>query len=564
MSVKKSMATEMELISGLPVAVYGCDADGYIEFYNTAAITLWGTEPVKGKDRWCGSFKMYTIDGKPIQPGNSPMAKALKEKPFIKTAMCIERPDGERRYVIPNPQLRFKPDGKILGAINTLIDITAQIEEQKKLAESAKQFTSLANSIPNLAWMAHPDGSIYWYNQNWYAYTGTTIDEMQGWGWKSVHDPAHLPTVLENWQKSIDKGEPFEMVFPLKGADNVYRSFLTRIFPVHNELGEVMHWFGTNTDINEQKRYSEILEATLLESESQKEAILKFAPDAVVSIDAQGCVLSWNPEAEKIFGWHEEEVLGKTLTETIIPNRYADKHNSGMKNYLNTGEGPVINKLIEVSAVKKNKKEFPIELKISATKINGQDIFIGFIRDITQRKKAEETIRHKTNQLIEAQQLAHIGSWEWDVPTDKIDWSDELYRIYGLLPQEFEANYENYIQQVHPEDREYVNGIVQQAFVDHQPFSFHHRIVHRDGTERILSATGKVFTDQLGQTVKMTGTAQDVTDQKRKEAELKESEERFFKIFDNNPVPLSLAEIKTNKITYVNNLFCSAFGYGKD
>lgn len=187
-----------------------------------------------------------------------------------------------------------------------------------------------------------------------------------------------------------------------------------------------------------------------------------------------------------------------------------------------------------------------------------------FIRDISLRKKAEETIKNRTNQLIEAQQLAHIGSWEWDVPSDKIDWSDELYRIYGLIPQEFEANYENYIQNIHPADRDYVHDIIQRAFEEHQAFNFHHKIIHSDGTERIISSTGKVFTDEQGQTVKMTGTAQDVTEQKRKEAELKESEERFFKIFDNNPVPLSLAEMKTNKITYVNNLFCAAFGYTKE
>ncbi len=558
------MVIDQDLIYNLPVAVYGCDTDGYIEFFNKAASTLWAAEPVLGKDRWCGSKKMYTLDGTPIRPGSSPMAMALKEKHISNSVMMIERHDGERRYIIPNPQLRYKPDGNILGAVNTLIDITTQIEEQKNIAENAEQFTALANSIPNLAWMAHPDGSIYWYNQNWFDYTGTTIDEMTGWGWKAVHDPDYLPTVLENWKHSIEQGKPFEMVFPLKGADNKYRSFLTRVFPVHNELGEVLHWFGTNTDINEQKKYSEILEATLMESESQKQAILQFAPDAVVSIDAQGRVLSWNPEATNIFGWNEQEVLGKTLTETIIPDRYAKKHTLGMEHYLKTGDGPVINKLIEVFAVKKNKEEIPIELKISATNINGREIFIGFIRDISLRKKAEETIKNRTNQLIEAQQLAHIGSWAWDIPSDKIDWSDELYRIYGLIPQEFEANYENYIQLIHPEDRKNVHDIVQQAFAEHEPFNLHHKIIHPDGTERIIRSTGKVFTDEQGQTVKMTGTAQDVTEQKRKEAELKESEERFFKIFDNNPVPLSLTEIKTNKITYVNNLFCASFGYTKE
>jgi PAS domain S-box-containing protein len=246
----------MDLILKLPVAVYGCNAEGVIEFYNDAAIELWGVEPVAGKHRWCGSWKMYTSEGTPILPGSCPMAMALREKRIINKVIHIERPNGSRRYVIPNPQLRFGPDGRIMGAVNTLIDITTQIEDQKKIAESAREFRTLADSIPNLAWMANADGWIYWYNQNWYDYTGTTADEMEGWGWESVHDPDHLPGVLKKWKRSIESGEPFEMVFPLKGVDQKFRSFLTRVFPVHNDEGQVVRWFGTNTDINEQKKYS--------------------------------------------------------------------------------------------------------------------------------------------------------------------------------------------------------------------------------------------------------------------------------------------------------------------
>jgi len=126
------MVIDQDLLYNLPVAVYCCDADGHIEFYNKAATNLWGAEPVPGKDRWCGPVKMYALDGTPIKPGSSPMATALRENRIIYSVMCIERHDGDRRYVVPNPQLRYNPDGTLSGAVNTLIDITAQIEEQKK------------------------------------------------------------------------------------------------------------------------------------------------------------------------------------------------------------------------------------------------------------------------------------------------------------------------------------------------------------------------------------------------------------------------------------------------
>ena len=118
-------------------------------------------------------------------------------------------------------------DGTIAGVTVIAYDVTSAVIAKKKIEENEKQFNTLANNIQNLAWMANADGWIYWYNDRWYEYTGTTPEEMEGWGWKSVHDPEQLPEVLEKWQHSINTGEPFEMVFPLKGADNIFRPFLT-------------------------------------------------------------------------------------------------------------------------------------------------------------------------------------------------------------------------------------------------------------------------------------------------------------------------------------------------
>ncbi len=127
----------------------------------------------------------------------------------------------------------------------------------RDLRESEHLFRELANSIANLAWMANPDGWIYWYNNQWYAYTGTTPDQMRGWGWESVHDPAVLPDVKERWAHSIAAGIPFEMVFPLRAANGEFRRFLTRVNPVRDSQGRVAHWFGTNTDVEDERRTAE-------------------------------------------------------------------------------------------------------------------------------------------------------------------------------------------------------------------------------------------------------------------------------------------------------------------
>jgi PAS domain S-box-containing protein len=140
-----------------------------------------------------------------------------------------------------------------------LRDITESVAVEEALRESEEQFRTLAEAMPQLCWMAHGDGHIFWYNQRWYTYTGTTLEQMEGWGWQSVHDPQALPLVLERWKTSIATGEPFDMVFPLKAADGIFHPFLTRITPVKNSKGSVVRWFGTNTDVTELRNAQEAL-----------------------------------------------------------------------------------------------------------------------------------------------------------------------------------------------------------------------------------------------------------------------------------------------------------------
>jgi PAS domain S-box-containing protein len=121
---------------------------------------------------------------------------------------------------------------------------------EAETAEDRLLFRQFAENIPTLAWIANADGYITWYNRRWHEYCGTTAEQMEGWGWQSVHDPAALPRVLERWQYAISTGQPLEMTFPLRGADGVFRPFLTRIAPWRDASGRIARWFGTNTDVS--------------------------------------------------------------------------------------------------------------------------------------------------------------------------------------------------------------------------------------------------------------------------------------------------------------------------
>jgi PAS domain S-box-containing protein len=134
-----------------------------------------------------------------------------------------------------------------------------------RLLEGENQFQLLADFVPQLMWLANPDGWIYWYNKRCYDYTGTTPEQIVGWGWRVVLDPNALPAVMEGWTRSIATGEPFEMVFPLRAVDGSFHPFLSRVQPLKDGRGKVLRWFGTNTDISEQKRVEERLQLLLNE-----------------------------------------------------------------------------------------------------------------------------------------------------------------------------------------------------------------------------------------------------------------------------------------------------------
>lgn len=184
---------------------------------------------------------------------------ALKIKSFLSVPM-VQRGDWRFLFIV----YHSAPHDWRTDEIELIRELTTRIwtrleraRAEDALRESEEQLHALVDSIPQLAWMAEPDGFIFWYNRRWYDYTGTTPEEMAGWGWQSVHDADLLPSVLKRWQTSIQTGKKFEMEFPLRGRDGRFRWFLTRVNPLRDSEGKIIRWFGTNTDIDEQKRLNQ-------------------------------------------------------------------------------------------------------------------------------------------------------------------------------------------------------------------------------------------------------------------------------------------------------------------
>jgi PAS domain S-box-containing protein len=147
----------------------------------------------------------------------------------------------------------------VTGMTGVMQDISSRKGAEDSLRQSEEVLRALANTIPQLAWMARADGAIVWFNERWYDYTGTTPDSATGWGWQDTIEPDALPAMLDHWRASIESGQPFEMEYPIRGADGQYRWFLTRVNAVRDRNGKVVRWFGTNTDVDQVKRVEQAL-----------------------------------------------------------------------------------------------------------------------------------------------------------------------------------------------------------------------------------------------------------------------------------------------------------------
>jgi PAS domain S-box-containing protein len=397
----------------------------------------------------------------------------------------------------------------------------AELEEALRARQTQTQdderFRALADAIPQLAWIAHADGFIHWYNRRWYEYTGTTPQQMEGWGWQSVHDPEVLPQVLKQWKQSIGTGKPFDMIFPLRGADGQFRRFLTRVQPLKNDQGEVAQWFGTNTDVDELARTEEALRA----SEKKLALALRSAGMGTWRLDLR--------EQDREFDDQVCRCLG------IDPARFR-----GTPEEFFGAVHPGDHALVKAALDRTVATGAPYESEYRAVWPDGSIHYIagrgqlardaagqpqaidGLVWDVTERKQAEEAVRLNEDRLRFALETSHTGAWDLDLVDHGAFRSLEHDRIFGypeVLPH---WSYETFLEHVLPEDREAVDAKFQEATRTHGDWKFECRIRRPDGEVRWIWAAGRHRADAAGGMRRMAGIIQDITERKAAEAELQQ------------------------------------------
>ncbi len=229
--------------------------------------------------------------------------------------MRVRLKNGGHRWFRTRGEALYDQAGNVTRMIGAMSDIHDRKAAEALSREHDEQLRQMIDSIEQLACMAHPDGYVFWYNRRWYEYTGKTPEQMEGWGWETVHDPHILPKVMERWQESMRTGEPFDMEFPLLGADGVYRSFLTRSAPLRDSQGQVVRWFSTSTNVEALRRAQDVL----VESERKFRELAETLPELLWVADGEGGIVYYNPQWNNFTGLAEGEGLADSWVALIHP-----------------------------------------------------------------------------------------------------------------------------------------------------------------------------------------------------------------------------------------------------
>jgi PAS domain S-box-containing protein len=341
--------------------------------------------------------------------------------------------------------------------------------------------------------------------------------------------------------------------------DGAVRAVLEIAENVLGDDGAPIYTVGTLQDITERKA----AEMALKESEALKAAVLESALDAVIAVDEEGGVLEFNAAAERTFGVRRREMLGKSMLDLLIPERDRARYREEFAHVAAGGQGSLVGSRMEMSALRGDGSEFPIEIALDVTRLESQTIFTACLRDITQRKRNEEALRDSERMLQRAQRIAKLAHWvsfpNADYRATVSRYSEAAADIFGAPLAEFDMSDESFIERVvHPLDRAQVLSSYRASMAglartgrwrpDH---SSEYRIQRPDGEIRFIREVSEVFYDEDGRLLHIMGTLQDITEQKRAETALRESEERFRNIADSIPALVWMSDA-SGECVFVN------------
>jgi PAS domain S-box-containing protein len=392
-----------------------------------------------------------------------------------------------------------------------------ELQRQNELLQrSERELREVIETIPSMAWSAAPDGSADFFNQRWLAYAGLTAGQAQGWGWTVAVHPDDLNALVDYWRKIMVSGQSGEVEARMRRFDGVYRWFLFRATASLDENGRVVKWYGTNTDIEERKR----AEGALKRSEAYLAEAQRLTRTGSCAIDGTSReILYWSEEMFRLFDFDPQQ--GLPLWDQWIQRIHPEDRDT----FRMAGDRTFLEKVhcdVEFRTVKPDgtvKQLHGIGHPVLGP--CGELVqVVGTMVDVTERRRGEESLRRSESYLAQAQRLAHIGSWAWEIPSrNALYISEEWYRIHGLDPKDGMPGWEQRLQRVDPEDRARFQATIDRAIADKTDYDVEFRTLPAHGPGKYIHSVGRPILSSSGELVQFVGVSMDVTESKEAEQE---------------------------------------------
>jgi PAS domain S-box-containing protein len=468
----------------------------------------------------------------------------------------------------------FIPDKGKLAAIST--DITERKRVEEELLRTTEVLRAVSQHSPDLIYAKDCQTRIVYANEATLYLMDKSSDEVLGKTDVEFHaDPRLGEAAMENDRIVRETLEPLTIEELAQRPDGSLGIYLTTKVPWISEDGTLLGTLGISVDITERKKAEEERERLLDQIQQEKDrlsALVNSITDEVWFADTQKKVSLVNPAVLNEFG---SNTFDNSDVEAIAGSSEVYRPDGTPRP---VEEAPPLRAL--QGEIVKNQEEIvrtPVHAELRYRQVNAAPVrdtsgniigSVSIVRDITELKEAEkalqkahdsleEKVKERTvelekaynllkeseNGLAEAQRTSHIGSWDWNIVTNELCWSDEIYRIFGCEPQEFRVTNNVFYNYIHPDDRGHVDDAIKKA-LNGKPFGIDYRIVSAVGEERVVHAQGEVTFDENYTAIRMRGTVQDITERKRAEEKLRESEQRLQAVIDGSPGIIFLKDLE--------------------
>jgi PAS domain S-box-containing protein len=397
---------------------------------------------------------------------------------------------------------------------DTVLLFAEIITERKEAEEEIRFQAHLLEAVEQAVIVTRLNGEIIYWNPFAAQLYGWPAEEVIGRKIVEVTVPQVSQKQGAEIMAKLGAGQSWSGEFNAQHRDgHTFPAFVSDT-PIMNEQGELFAIIGISMDITERKQAEEALE----ESEQKYKNLVETASDAIYMMAEDGIIIDTNQCACDMLGKTKDEIIG-SMIDTVDPNY-------PLEVFLEFWEGVPCDQqnIFETTHQHRDGHLIPIEISGKKYQLNGKTYYYGIARDITERKRAEDALRHSEASLKKAQEVANVGSWTWHIPTNELIWSNQLYKIFGINQKEFTGDLFELLNKItHPDDIKRINRIHQSIAETGKPIPYEVRIIRPDGTERTLySEAGECIRNKQGNPQTISGITQDITERKQMELALQE------------------------------------------